>query len=171
MGRRKGNVKYIDTSDGLLSGDLGGIDHRRRLDHIDYLSKLLLVRERDIDIRRAGLDRRQAERIESFLLNAQLVGSGGEIGELAVTGKIGGAAKRKRMIRCLQNHDSGRDGHAVFISDRDYDAVRRRLWRPCGRLGESNLGKHEKKPTCQTNRRWAPSIGYSHSLYFRSGKR
>ena len=69
MGRRKGNVKYIDPSNGLLSRDLGGIDHWRRLDHIDYLSNLLLVGERDIDIRRAGLDCRQAERIESFLLN------------------------------------------------------------------------------------------------------
>ncbi len=57
---RKRNVEYIESAEGLLRGDLGGIDGWRRLDHIDYLANLLLAGESDIDIgRKARLDRRQ----------------------------------------------------------------------------------------------------------------
>ena len=86
----------------LLRGDLGGIDGGRGFDHIDYLAHLLLVGESDIDVRcSAYLDRSQHRCVETLLLDAELVGSGGEAGELAVAGKIGDAAQRNRLGRSL----------------------------------------------------------------------
>ena len=67
MGGGIRDVEYIESAEGLLRGDLGGIDSWRGLDHIDDLAHLLLVGERDlnvgndvrnIEVRRACLDRR-----------------------------------------------------------------------------------------------------------------
>ena len=67
MGGGIRDVEYIEPAEGLLRGDLGGIDSWRGLDHIDDLAHLLLVGESDLDVRndvrnievrRACLDRR-----------------------------------------------------------------------------------------------------------------
>ena len=116
------NIEYIESAEGLLRGDLGGINGGRGLDHIDDLAHLLLVGESDLDVS-ACLDRSQGDCVETLLLDAELVRRGGEVGELAVAGKIRNAAQRQPFGRGLQKYKHGRNGNVVLIGDRDQDVL------------------------------------------------
>ncbi len=118
------DVEDVESAEGLLRGNLSRIDGGRRFDHIDYLAHLLLVRKSDIDVRRsAGLDRRQHRGIETLFFDAELVSAGGQVGELAVAGKIGDAAQRNRLRSSLQKYERRRYSNIVFIVDRDQDVL------------------------------------------------
>ena len=58
-----------------------------------------------------------------MLFDAELVSRGGEVGELAVAGKIGVAAQRHRLGKCLQKYERGRYGDIVLIGDLDQDVL------------------------------------------------
>src|SRR5216684_1927429 len=83
--------------------------------------------------------------IEAGLLNAQLVGAGGQVGEFTVPGEVGSAAQWEGWRRRLQLHTRGGDGYSVLVGYGDRELLdgsrvlrrdaRRRLRRRCLRAG------------------------------------